>query len=399
MTTIRLHDINKTYEMEKTGPTRTYGDRPSFVTSLGFGRPKDTRRAGPLNSGKLPEPPRPQALSHVTLEIRSGETMGILGPSGCGKTTLLKVIAGLIQPDSGTITYDGEDVTNVLPGERRIGIVFQDYALYPHMLSEQNIGFFFQMHNRAEEIPERVKQVSAIMGIGFDQLLSRKPPTLSGGERQRVAVARCIARDPRIFLFDEPLSNLDAKLRTQTRIELKRLLDRFRVTSVYVTHDQIEAIALCDRLALMRDGQIQQVGPYIRLIEQPVNTFVAGFLGIPPMNLFEGYWTQTGWQGRAFEWPLPPEQRQTAGRHGVLGVRPEQVTIAADAPLSGTVSLIEPLVSERVVLVHLGIGQSMCVARVPHESPASAVRLDETVHFGFDSARLMLFDGLSGKRL
>ncbi len=399
MTTIRLYDISKSYEPGKIEPARANESRRDLVIDRSSGRPNVSRQTGSPNAEKLPDSSPPQALSHVNLEIRAGETMGILGPSGCGKTTLLKVIAGLIQPDSGMITYDGEDMTDVPPGERRIGIVFQDYALYPHMLSQQNIGFFFQMHKRAEEIPQRVKEVSAIMGIGFDQLLSRKPPTLSGGERQRVAVARCIARDPRIFLFDEPLSNLDAKLRTQTRIELKRLLDRFRVTGVYVTHDQVEAIALCDRLALLRDGQIQQVGSYMRLIEQPINTFVAGFLGIPPMNLFEGYWTQTGWQGRAFEWPLPPEQRQTAGRHGVLGVRPEQVTISADGPLSGTVSLLEPLVSERVVLVHLEIGKTTCVVRVPHELPASAVHLGETVHFGFGSAQLVLFDGLSGKRL
>ena len=181
---------------------------------------------------------RIQALDRVNLEIRHGETMGVLGPSGCGKSTLLRVIAGLMPVDSGTITYDDQDMASIPPGERGIGIVFQNYALYPMMNSRDNVGFFFRIHKRAAEIPERVREVSRVMGIGFDLLLDKRPAVLSGGERQRVALARCIARDPKLFLFDEPLSNVDAKLRVKTRGELKRLITRYKVTGVYVTHDQ-----------------------------------------------------------------------------------------------------------------------------------------------------------------
>jgi ABC-type sugar transport system ATPase subunit len=402
MTTIRVQDVSKNYDAEPADPTRAFGAVIGYAGNIASRPLANDYRHDLQNAGKPPEPKRPQALLHVNLEIRSGETMGILGPSGCGKTTLLKVIAGLISPDSGTVLYDGEDMATVAPGERGIGIVFQDYALYPHMVAQQNIGFFFQLHKRKEEIPDRVKQVSEIMGIGFEALLARKPPTLSGGERQRVAVARCIARDPRLFLFDEPLSNLDAQLRTKTRIELKRLLTRFRVTGVYVTHDQVEAIALCDRLAIMRDGHVEQVGSYQRLIDQPVNTFVAGFVGIPPMNLFNGYWTETGWKGSSFEWPLPETMRQMIGSKGTLGVRPQHVRIGTDLPLVGRVSLVEPLLSERVLLVYLDIGANptlTCVSRLSQDDPAAKIQLGDVVNLGFDADSLVLFDGVSTKRI
>ena len=402
MTTIQLQDVSKHYDRETSDPTGAFGAVIGSAAHIAS-RPTATQyREGLQSAGKPPEPKRPQALLHVNLEIRSGETMGILGPSGCGKTTLLKVIAGLIPPDSGLVLYDGQDMATVSPGDRGIGIVFQDYALYPHMVSQQNIGFFFQLHKRKEEIPERVKQVSDIMGIGFETLLARKPPTLSGGERQRVAVARCIARDPRLFLFDEPLSNLDAQLRSRTRIELKRLLNRFRVTGVYVTHDQVEAIALCDRLAIMRDGHMEQVGSYDRLIAQPLNTFVAGFVGTPPMNLFDGHWTDDGWQSTAFEWPLPPALRQLSGGRGTLGVRPQQVRIGADLPLPARVTLVEPLLSERVALVYLDIGTnavSSGVARVADSDPAARARIGDRVRVGFDPDGLVLFDGLTTRRI
>ncbi len=237
------------------------------------------------------------------------------------------------------------------------------------------------------------------MGIGFDRLLSRKPPTLSGGERQRVAIARCIARDPHLFLFDEPLSNLDAQLRTQTRIELKRLLDRFHVTGLYVTHDQTEAIALCDRLALMREGRIEQIGTFDQLIARPENTFVAGFLGTPPMNLFSGHWTADGWQGKDFAVALPPSLRHAEGQRGIVGIRPQHVQIAPTLPgdpLRGRVALIEPLVSERVLLVHLESNTTELVARVPITMD---VRRGDNLAFAFDLTHLMLFEGISGRRL
>jgi ABC-type sugar transport system ATPase subunit len=240
--------------------------------------------SGPRGTGTV------VALDHLTLTIPDGETLAVIGPSGCGKSTLLKVIAGLEPPESGRVLYDGRDMATVKPGDRGIGMVFQSYALYPHMKGEGNLGFFFKIHRRpSEEMMERIRITSEIMGLDFDDLLPRSPKTLSGGQQQRVAIGRCIVRDPSLFLFDEPLSNLDAKLRSRTRVEIKRLLRRFAITSVYVTHDQTEAIALGDRLAVMREGRIEQVGTYHELWERPASAFVAGFVGTPAMNLVEGY--------------------------------------------------------------------------------------------------------------
>ncbi len=348
----------------------------------------------------LVEPPaedRVLALDSVNLEIREGETMSIVGPSGCGKTTLLRVVAGLEQPDSGYITYDGVDMHEVPPGERGIGIVFQNYALYPHMESQENIGFFFKLHKREEEIPERVRTVSKIMGVGFELLLSRKPPTLSGGERQRVAVARCIARDPRVFLFDEPLSNLDARLRVQTRGELKRILARYATTGLYVTHDQTEAIALGDRIAVMNLGRIEQVGPYADLYSRPSNLFVAEFLGVPPMNTFYGYVNDLGqWAGDDFKWPHIRHDLEE-GRRLALGVRPEHIAVQ-ESPhaIPAAVELVEPLFSERAHLLYTKIGRTRCVVRAPADVVA---RTGETVPLTFDPERVYLFDLKTGRRL
>ncbi len=229
------------------------------------------------------------ALDHVNLTIPNGRTFVVVGPSGCGKTTLLRVIAGLDKDYTGEISYDGEDVRNIEIKDRYIGMVFQNYALYPNFNNEGNLSFFFRMHNVGdEETRERIRYTSELMGIGFKELLPRRPTKLSGGEKQRVAIARALVRAPRLLLLDEPLSNLDAKLRVQTRTEIKRLLRRFSITSLYVTHDQVEAIALADQIIVMHQGKIEQVGTYQSLMENPVNVFVAGFLGLPPMNLFPG---------------------------------------------------------------------------------------------------------------
>jgi len=235
-----------------------------------------------------------RALDSLSLTINDGETMSIVGPSGCGKTTLLRVVAGLEPVDEGAVYFDDQDMTNVSPADRGIGMVFQSYALYPHMKGQGNLAFFFKVRNRpTEEMMERIRITAEIMGIGFDALMPRKPGTLSGGQQQRVAIGRCIVRDPTLFLFDEPLSNLDAKLRSSTRVEIKRLLHRFNITAIYVTHDQVEAITLGDRIAVMRAGRIEQVGTYQEITSAPVNAFVAGFLGLPPMNLLGG-WRVTG---------------------------------------------------------------------------------------------------------
>ena len=231
------------------------------------------------------------ALDAVDLTVPDGKTVSIVGPSGCGKSTLLRVVAGLHDPDEGTVYFDGQDMTEVKPKDRGIGMVFQSYALYPHMKGEGNLGFFFKVRHRPdEEMQERIRITSEIMGIGFEQLLSRKPGNLSGGQQQRVAIGRCIVRDPSIFLFDEPLSNLDAKLRSSTRVEIRRLLQRFAITAIYVTHDQVEAITLADTIAVMKHGKIEQMGTYDEITKAPKTAFVASFLGMPPMNLMRD-WT------------------------------------------------------------------------------------------------------------
>lgn len=209
--------------------------------------------------------------------------LSVLGPSGCGKSTLLRVIAGLIEPDAGHIYFDERCVDNVSTRDRRIGFVFQNYALYPHMTSEGNVIFNLLLRRLPDkDIEERVKYASNVLGVGFEMLLSRRPGTLSGGQKQRVALGRCIIRNPAVFLLDEPLSDLDAKLRQTTRIELKRLLRHFGITTLYVTHDQIEAISLGHRLAIMRRGKIVQQGTFEDIYNRPYNVFVAGFLGNPP---------------------------------------------------------------------------------------------------------------------
>jgi ABC-type sugar transport system ATPase subunit len=275
------------------------------------------------------------ALDNLNLTILNGETMAIVGPSGCGKSTLLRVVAGLETPDQGNVYYDDQLMNNVLPKDRGIGMVFQSYALYPHMEGEGNLAFFFRVRKRPpEEMMERIRVTSEIMGIGFDTLLSRKPGTLSGGQQQRVAIGRCIVRDPKLFLFDEPLSNLDAKLRVSTRVEIKRLLHRFSITAIYVTHDQTEAITLGDRIAVMRAGKIDQLGTYNEIVANPVNAFVAGFLGLSPMNLLRG-WEATADgdlsspMGRV---PLPKALagQVTPGQKVILGFRSEEGRIVPE---------------------------------------------------------------------
>lgn len=353
------------------------------------------RREPGLPAPLMPSgPPRAQALSGVNLEIRNGETLVVLGPSGCGKSTLLRVIAGLMTPTSGHVYYDDQEVTHVPPHERGIGLVFQSYALYPTMTSAENVGFFFRVRHREEEIPERIREVSRVMGIGFDRLLGKRPATLSGGERQRVAVARCIARDPKLLLFDEPLSNLDAKLRVQTRSELKRLIQRYKVTTVYVTHDQTEALALCDRVAIMNEGRVEQIGPPQFLIEHPISTMVATFLGTPPMNLFVGEIVDGAFHSPALSFALPDDR--FGERKITLGVRAEDFALDPDGVLSGEVVLVEPLLSERVHLVYIDLPSQRIVARLPE---GTRLHVGDVIHLTPHVERVHYFDSKSGHRL
>ena len=353
-----------------------------------------------------------KALDGVDLHVRDGETVSVVGPSGCGKSTLLRVIAGLEPPDSGRVLYDGRDMAGVPPGERGIGMVFQNYALYPQMESRGNLGFFFRIHRREREIDERVRITSDIMGVGFDQLLDRKPKTLSGGQQQRVAIARCIVRDPKLFLFDEPLSSLDAALRARTRVEIKRLLARFKITSVYVTHDQAEAVALADRIAVLRQGRIEQIGAYREVIERPANVFVAGFVGSPPANFLPGL-IQEGrvvFAGGAMGVPDAWAHAVAAGQQVLVGLRPEHFELAPDgdsgapadrAALAGTVELVEPLVAERAQLAHVTVagidgGEWELTVRLP--SGAALARGDH-LRLAAPAERVLLFDPATGRNL
>jgi ABC-type sugar transport system ATPase subunit len=345
---------------------------------------------------------RERVLDDITLDIIHGETTSIIGPSGCGKTTLLRVVAGLVAPDQGRVLYDGVDMATVPPRDRRIGMVFQNYALYPHMKGKGNLAFFFRMRHRESEIDERVQITARLMGLGFDDLLDRHPRSLSGGQKQRVAIARCIVRDPSLFLFDEPLSGLDAKVRTQTRVEIKRLLARFRITSVYVTHDQAEAIALADRIVVMREGRIEQVGTYREIYDNPLNSFVAGFVGTPPINLLPVYMDGCQlilYDGQRFPLPerLAPTITGTAGL--VLGIRAEHVRVHDLSDTTGLLAqteVIERVPSETNQTVHLRTREWGCVASVPKHQ---TIQPDQWVRLSFDPDRMLLFDSASGRRV
>ncbi len=335
-----------------------------------------------------------KALDRVDLSVGDGETLAVLGPSGCGKSSLLRAVAGLANPRAGRIYFDGVEVTEDSPGSRKVGVVFQDYALYPHMEGKRNLSFFFKVNRRDDEIEARVDDVCRIMGSGFRELLDRKPRDLSGGEKQRVAVARCIIRDPTVFLLDEPLSNLDARLRSSLRVDLKRLLRHFGVTTIYVTHDQSEAIALADRIALMQSGQIVQVGTYRELYDRPHNTFVAGFLGEPAMNLIPG--TVRGGQihvaGQASVLP-GAGLGILEGEDVTVGIRPEHVEFPAKEPGGGIeaeVETVQPLVNDRAQLTTFLVG----AARVAVRGPADGeVRRGDRVRLHLPPDRLRTFDG------
>jgi ABC-type sugar transport system ATPase subunit len=345
------------------------------------------------------------ALDNISLWIRRGETMSVVGPTGCGKSTLLRVIAGLEQPDSGTVTFDGEAVDNLTPSQRGIGLVFQNYALYPHFRVHGNIAFYFRLRRWSEEaVDTRVLETSRVMGIGFEKLLGRMPRSLSGGEKQRVALARCLSHSPRVLLLDEPFSNLDAALRLQTRGEVKKLVDRFGLTTIFVTHDQGEAVAVGHRIAVMQHGYIEQVGTYHELYQEPTNTFVAGFLGSPPMNFFPAR-RQTNTlalevDGTPVPLPVPDalQQRLPQDASLTVGVRPEhlhQGSATASSGLPCTVEMVEVSMSDMTQILYLRHGQRTFCAKVDWHQP---IRPRDTVHLQFPGQPLYCFDS-NGKRL
>ena len=339
------------------------------------------------------------AVKDFNLQIRDKEFVVFVGPSGCGKTTTLRMIAGLEAISSGDVSIDGQIVNELAPMDRDIAMVFQNYALYPHMSVYDNMAFGLKMRKFAKaEIGERVKEAADLLGIG--ELLKRKPRQLSGGQRQRVALGRAIVRHPRVFLFDEPLSNLDAKLRVQMRVELKKLHLRLGTTAVYVTHDQVEAMTLGDRVVVMKDGVVQQVGEPLELYNQPANKFVAGFIGSPAMNFATV--TLTDGNGRltaknsGLEIEVPSAQaerlRPQVGRQLTLGIRPEDIHVASAADPGGLtfpskVEVVEQLGSE--ILLDVRVGEDTMVAAV---DPATRARVQDMLRLAINPERLHFFD-------
>ncbi len=335
-----------------------------------------------------------EVIPPLDLTIEDHEFVVFVGPSGCGKSTLLRIIAGLETITDGDL-FIGETRVNGLPASRRnIAMVFQDYALYPHMTVYQNMAFGLEMRNvpRAE-IDARVQRAARMLHI--EQFLARRPRELSGGQRQRVAMGRAIVRDPQVFLFDEPLSNLDAKLRGQVRAEIKALSQQLRTTMVFVTHDQVEAMTMADRIVVLHGGVVQQVGTPEEVYERPANRFVAGFIGSPAMNFFPVRLDGAS-AILADGIQLPAPARRHGADRAVLGVRPEHLVPVQDeaGAITAEVALVEPLGSD--TLVHFQIGEADYVARV---SPDLRPRAGQRMRFAVSPAKMRLFDEASGQSL
>jgi len=351
-----------------------------------------------------------KAVDNASLEIGDQEFVVLVGPSGCGKSTTLRMVAGLEEISSGNIFIDGKRVNDVPPKDRDIAMVFQNYALYPHMTVYKNMAFGLMLRKYPKpEIDQRVREAAQILGI-TDEQLQRKPKALSGGQRQRVAVGRAIVRKPKAFLFDEPLSNLDAKMRVQMRAEISKLHDRLKSTMIYVTHDQVEAMTMGDRIVVMKDGLIQQVAGPIDLYNNPKNMFVAGFIGSPPMNFFKGviehrqgglwFVEQASGDGIGFAIRLNDDMAKKlagggyTGKSVVFGSRPEDINdkkhasfAKPDQSAPATVEVVEPMGAE--IYLYLNTGRHTFVARVnPHETAEVGQKLD----MAFDMRKSHFFD-------
>ncbi|OQW87116.1 MAG: sugar ABC transporter [Rhodoferax ferrireducens] len=334
-----------------------------------------------------------EVLKKIDIEVPPGEFLILVGPSGCGKSTLLNIIAGLEEPTEGELKIAGKNVIGVAPAQRDIAMVFQSYALYPTMTVADNIGFALEMRKVPLEVrTKRIHEVAAMLQI--EQLLDRRPAQLSGGQRQRVAMGRALARDPKLFLFDEPLSNLDAKLRVEMRAEIKRLHQLAGITTVYVTHDQIEAMTLGSRIAVMKDGILQQIGTPDEIYRLPANTYVAGFIGSPTMNFITGTASGTGatslfsFEGGSLQLPAPKSGKVT------LGQRPEHIHLADDASWRGVVTLVEPTGADTYVVIKTGVG--LITVRTP---PSTQVKVGDNVGMTVSGNHNNWFDAQTSLRL
>jgi multiple sugar transport system ATP-binding protein len=337
-----------------------------------------------------------EVLHGVTIPIEDGEFVVLVGPSGCGKSTLLRMLAGLENITSGTISIGERVVNNVQPKERDIAMVFQNYALYPHMTVADNMGFSLRLRGAgAAEIDKRVRRAAEILALS--PLLDRYPRQLSGGQRQRVAMGRAIVRDPQVFLFDEPLSNLDAKLRVAMRAEIKELHQRLKTTTVYVTHDQIEAMTMADKIVVMHDGIVEQMGSPLELYDRPDNQFVAGFIGSPAMNFLNGHLKSNGQPyvvtDNGSKLPLATAPAASEGQPIVYGVRPEHLELADDG-IEAEVAVVEPTGSETQIVARIGSQDIIAVFRDRHN-----VSPGEKIHLRPRASAAHLFDKDTGRRM
>ncbi len=338
-----------------------------------------------------------RAVDNANIVVEDREFLVLVGPSGCGKSTTLRMIAGLEDITEGELLIDGKVVNDVPPKDRDIAMVFQNYALYPHMTVYDNMAFGLKIRKFSkEEIVKRVNEAAKILDI--EELLDRKPKALSGGQRQRVAVGRAIVRQPKVFLFDEPLSNLDAKLRVQMRAEISSLHNRLKATMIYVTHDQVEAMTMADKIVVLKDGIIQQIGSPLELYNKPTNKFVAGFIGSPPMNFMQV--TATEENGKlyidegTFKLEIPDGDflRGYIGKSLIFGIRPEDINYVPEAApgktMNAHVTVVEPLGAE--IHVYLYTGKHQFIARV---APNINIAVDQKLNFSVDFSKAVFFDG------
>jgi multiple sugar transport system ATP-binding protein len=337
-----------------------------------------------------------EVIHGVSIDIADGEFVILVGPSGCGKSTLLRMIAGLESITRGEIRIGERVVNDVQPKERDIAMVFQNYALYPHMTVAQNMAFSMKLrHAPRSEIDARVQRAADILDL--TRYLDRYPRQLSGGQRQRVAMGRAIVRDPQVFLFDEPLSNLDAKLRVAMRTEIKALHQRLKTTTVYVTHDQIEAMTMADKIVVMHDGIVEQIGAPLDLYDAPANLFVAGFIGSPAMNFIKGKLAVNGSAhfvaDAGFSVPLAKAPAASDGRPVTCGIRPEHIKVGGEG-FDAAIEVVEPMGSETQLVANAGKQPLICLSR-----ERTKVRFGESVRLACDPALVYLFDSETGIRL